>query len=100
LGGRYTRFAWSGWYTTSAVELIADSDAPLCGRKRRRRALIRRCYGDSADITTFANLWTSAKSNGWKVSSAALPTFNFTYAAAHAPGQYYRPAFSDPLFDS
>jgi hypothetical protein len=54
---------------------------------------------NTSDITTFASTWNSVKSNGWKVSTAALSTFNFTYAAAHAPGAYYTPALTDPLFD-
>jgi predicted DNA-binding transcriptional regulator AlpA len=54
---------------------------------------------NASDITTFATTWSATIANGWKVSPAALPTFNFTYAAAHSPGQYYTPAFSDPLFD-
>jgi hypothetical protein len=55
---------------------------------------------NSADIAAFATTWNSVNSNGWKVSTAAMPSFNFTYAAAHAPGAYYTPAFSDPLFDA
>jgi hypothetical protein len=54
---------------------------------------------NASDITAFASLWSATIANGWKVSTAAMPTFNFTYAAAHAPGQYYRPALSDPLWD-
>jgi len=54
---------------------------------------------NSGDITTFTALWTSAKSRGWKISTAALPTFDFVHAAANSPGAYYRPAFTDHLFD-
>jgi hypothetical protein len=53
----------------------------------------------ASGITAFASTWNSVKSNGWKVSPAALATFNFSYAAAHSPGPYYTPAASDPLFD-
>jgi hypothetical protein len=53
----------------------------------------------ASGISTFASLWSATTTNGWKVSPAALPTFNFSHAAANAPGQYYTPAFSDPLFD-
>jgi hypothetical protein len=54
----------------------------------------------SAAINAFAALWTAAIANGWKISTASLPTFNFTYAAANAPGPYYLPALADPLFDT
>src|ERR1700722_6223429 len=47
--GASTRFAWSGWYTTSAVELIADSDARVCGRKRLRRPGVNE-KGTAADL--------------------------------------------------
>jgi predicted DNA-binding transcriptional regulator AlpA len=33
---------------------------------------------NTSDITTFTALWTAAKANGWKISTAELPVFNFT----------------------
>lgn len=53
-----------------------------------------------SSIAAFQALWTATLANGWKISTAALPTFNFAWAAAHAPGQYYQPANTDPLFDA
>ena len=47
---------------------------------------------------SFLTVWGQVKSRGSKVS-AALPIFNFTYASANNPGQFYQPALSDPLFD-
>jgi hypothetical protein len=55
---------------------------------------------NASDLTTFAALWAAAKSNGWKISTAALPTFDFNHAVANSPGAQYRPAFTDPLFDA
>ena len=55
---------------------------------------------NASDITTFQALWTAALGRGWKISTAALPTFDFNHASANAPGPYYRPAFTDPLFDA
>ena len=53
-----------------------------------------------ANYTTgsFLTVWGRVKSRGSKIS-AALPIFNFTYARANNPGQFYKPALSDPLFD-
>jgi hypothetical protein len=53
----------------------------------------------ASGINIFASLWSATIANWWKVSTAALATFNFACAAAHSPGPYYRPAYSDPLFD-
>jgi predicted DNA-binding transcriptional regulator AlpA len=54
---------------------------------------------DAGAISTFAVLQTSAIGRGWKISTAALPTFDFNHASANSPGAHYRPAFADPLFD-
>lgn len=48
----------------------------------------------------FGAPYQAAISRGWKISVAALPTFDFNHASANAPGPYYRPAFTDPLFDA
>jgi len=54
---------------------------------------------DSTAISTFAALQSAALGRGWKISTAALPTFDFNHAASNSPGASYRPAFADPLFD-
>ena len=41
---------------------------------------------NTSDITAFAALWTAAKANGWKICTAELPVFNFTFAAANRAG--------------
>lgn len=38
---------------------------------------------NTSDDPTFTALWTAAKANGWKISTAELPVFNFTLAAAN-----------------
>ena len=53
----------------------------------------------SGPINTFASLWASVLSNGWKVSTAAMATAPLAFMAANTPGKYYVPALSDPLFD-
>ena len=55
---------------------------------------------NTGDIDTFRSLWSSVQHNGWTISTASLPTFNFTHAAANAPGSTYTPALADPLFDA
>ncbi len=50
-------------------------------------------------INSFAALWASVLSNGWKVSTAAMATAPLTFMSLNSPGQYYMPPLSDPLFD-
>ena len=54
---------------------------------------------DATAISTFASLWTNAKSRGWKISIAAMPTANLAFMAANNPGAHYSPPLVDPLFD-
>jgi hypothetical protein len=54
---------------------------------------------DAAPMNAFQALMTSAKANGWIVTTAAYPTADWATMAATAIGPYYRPAFADPLFD-
>ena len=43
----------------------------------------------SGPINTFAALWAQVLANGWKVSTAALPTVNIALLASTTPGPYY-----------
>jgi hypothetical protein len=54
---------------------------------------------NTSDITTFQTTWNAALANGWRISAALLPRFNFTLAASRAVGPYYAPALVDPLWD-
>lgn len=47
---------------------------------------------NTSDITTFQTTWNAAKTNGWRISAALLPSFNFTLAASRAVGANYSPA--------
>jgi len=53
----------------------------------------------AGSINTFAALFSSALSNGWKISTALLPTANIALMASTTPGPYYSPRLVDPLFD-
>ena len=56
---------------------------------------------DSTAIGSFAALWSSAKSHGWKIPVSIMPTANIAAMAAAAPGSRYTALpGSDPLFDS
>jgi predicted DNA-binding transcriptional regulator AlpA len=55
---------------------------------------------DGGAIRAFAALWNAAKSNGWRLPNAIVPSANFTAMAAAAPGSHYTNApGTDPLFD-
>jgi hypothetical protein len=50
-------------------------------------------------INSFAGLWAQALANGWKFSTALMPTANIALMASTVPGPHYRPHLVDPLFD-
>ena len=50
-------------------------------------------------IDSFASSWAQALANGWKISTALMPTANVALVAPNVPGPYYRPRLGDPLFD-
>ncbi len=52
----------------------------------------------SGPINSFASLWAQAVANGWKISTALMPTSNIALMASTVPGPY-RPRPVDPLFD-
>ena len=53
----------------------------------------------SGPINSFNSLWAQALANGWKISTALMPTANLAIMASTVPGPYYRPRLGDPLFD-
>ena len=52
----------------------------------------------SGPVNSFANSWAQALENGWKISTALMPTANIALMASTVPGPY-RPRPVDPLFD-
>lgn len=54
-----------------------------------------------SSITAFAALWTATLANGYRLTNADLPVFNFAAGATTPVGIYYRgSSLADPLFDS
>ena len=57
-------------------------------------------YSWSSDpIDSFASSWAQALANGWKISTALMPTANIALMASTVPGPHCRPRPVDPLFD-
>jgi hypothetical protein len=53
----------------------------------------------SGPINSFDSLWAQALANGWKISTALMPTANIALMASTVPSPYHRPRPVDPLFD-
>ena len=70
-----------------------DVQCAVPGRDRDRRGLQLVIRGNS-----FAGSWAQALANGWKISTALMPTANIALMASTVPGPY-RPRPVDPLFD-
>ena len=57
-------------------------------------------YSWSSDpIDRFASSWAQALANGWKISTALMPTADIALMASTVPGPHCRPRPVDKLFD-
>jgi hypothetical protein len=53
----------------------------------------------SGPLDSFASSWAQALANGWRISTALMPTPKIAIMASTVPSPHCRPRPVDPLFD-